>query len=50
VKGLVLVETSNGLTKESEVTESVAESLMSVSEKLKNITSLLKNEIAKFKI
>jgi len=46
----LLMDTSSGLTEESEITEKVSKELDNISNRLKDITAKLKKEIDKFKI
>jgi len=46
----LLMDTSQGLTQESHVTEEVSKNLRDISQKLNNITEELNQEISKFKI
>jgi uncharacterized coiled-coil protein SlyX len=46
----LLVETSDGLTKEAKVTEKVSSELIHISKKLKEVSNKLNQEIYKFKI
>jgi methyl-accepting chemotaxis protein len=46
----LLVETSDGLTKEAKVTEEVSKELTTISKKLEEVSNILNQEIHKFKI